>query len=768
MSLFRIQEENQVLTDKRKSVSRTIVTNSLPVFLSIVLFILLIFLIILPFIKEALLNQKKDAVRKMVESAYSLVDKAYEEYLSGESTEEESQEKILSILNALRYDEGMRNYFWINTIEEGDVSLLIMHPYRQDLVGSNVLYLQDPYGVYLFRDMIGLVEVEGEGYLSYHWQYMDDIRRIEPKLSFIKLFQPWNWIIGTGLYLDDINREINQITGDITRYILLVLFLIILLLAYNSYRTMITEREKNTARKKLYDSQRYLSSLFDLLPLALFSCDERWAVQNCNVRALSLLNESRESILESPLYALIPETKTITDRIDLQPERGGEEHFEKFGICVDGRDLIVNITVIAVQLENVPEFVILIDDVSTQVQREKQLIQAQKMETVGTLVGGIAHDFNNILGGIIGASSLIGNKCDHFESLTGDELRSYLSLIDEAGSRAADMVQQLLSLSRKQETQFSARDLNVCLRDTHKICSNSFNKCIEIHLRTWDSPAMAMINFTMIEQVLLNLCINASHAMTIMREEPEAAGGTLTLQLDKVVFDDDYHRYNPEAGENEYWCIVVQDTGIGIEKKNLTRIFEPFFSTKDKDHGSGLGLSMAYNIIRQHKGFIDVNSETGQGTAVKVFLPVLDAETEHKPDDLKDGPPVEGRGTVLVVDDDDIIRQLAVEILKNCGYNTLEAPDGEEGIRVFRENKDRIDLIYLDMIMPRKSGEQVFRAVRKIDRSVRILLSSGFKKDEKVKGLLDQGVDGFLQKPFSAYELSRQVHELLTRDPENG
>lgn len=751
------------MTDKRRNVRNTIVSNSLPVFLSIVLFILLIFLIILPFIKEALLNQKKDAVRKMVESAYSLVDKAHAEYLAGLSTEEASQDKVLSILNDLRYDERMRNYFWINTIEEGDVSLLIMHPYRQDLVGSNVMFLQDPYGIYLFRDMIGLVKEGGDGYISYHWQYMDDVQRIEPKLSYIKLFKPWNWIIGTGLYLDDINREISQITSDITRYIFLVLFLIILLLAYNSYGTIKTEKEKKAAQKKLYDSQRYLSSLFDLLPLALFSCDDSWSVHDCNVRALSLLGKSRESILGSLLYALIPESKALVDHMGKQSNRGEDEQFEKLSINAGGKELIVHITVFAVHLEGFPEFVILIDDVSAQDLKEKQLIQAQKMEAVGTLVGGIAHDFNNILGGIVGASSLISYRCDSFETLTSDELRGYLSLIDEAGSRASDMVQQLLSLSRKQEAHFSAQDLNAALRNTYKICSNSFDKCIEIRFKTYETPAMAMVNLTMIEQVLLNLCINANHAMTIMREGAEPEGGTLTLRLDRVAIDEKSLRYNPEALEDEYWCVIVQDTGIGIEKRNLTKIFEPFFTTKDKDHGSGLGLSMVYNIIRQHKGFIDVYSETGQGTAVKVYLPVLSGEKERNSFDQRAEAPVKGRGTVLVIDDDRIIRQLAVEILENCGYTTLEAADGEEGIRVFRESEARIDLIYLDMIMPRKSGEQVFRAVRKIDGSVKILLSSGFKKDDKVNALMDEGVDGFLQKPFSAYELSRRVHDLLIR-----
>ena len=232
------------MPDKKIDIRKTIVINSLPALLSIVLFVLLIVFIILPFIRESLLNQKKDAVKKMIESAYSLVDRTYDAYLQGDLTEEDAQKKVLSILNDLRYDEGMNNYFWINTIEANHESLMIMHPYRTDLVGEDVTYLQDPYGVYVFKDMIGLVQEQGEGYTSYHWQYMDDAGRIEPKISFIKLFVPWNWIIGTGLYLDDINREINHITGEVSLYISAVLFLIILLLVYNSYATIRTERGK--------------------------------------------------------------------------------------------------------------------------------------------------------------------------------------------------------------------------------------------------------------------------------------------------------------------------------------------------------------------------------------------------------------------------------------------------------------------------------------------------------------------------------------------
>ncbi len=746
---------------KNIDIRKTILSNSLPVLLSIVLFILLIVFIILPFIRESLMNQKKDAVKKMVESAYSLVGRAYGEYLSGDLSEEDAQAKALSILNEIRYDEGMKNYFWINTIEANHESLMIMHPYRTDLVGEDVTYLQDPYGVYLFKDMIGLVQEQGEGYTSYHWQYMDDAGRIEPKISFIKLFVPWNWIIGTGLYLDDINREINQITDQITLYISAVLFFIILLLVYNSYVTMRTESDKQTALKKLYDSQRYLRTLFDLLPSALFSCDKDWTVRNCNARALSLLEKSADLVSDASLSSLIPEMDVITGEIDSQRSPIREELYEKRVIKVLDKEIVANITVFPVRLEHYPEYVVLIDDVSVQVQKENQLIQAQKMETVGNLVGGIAHDFNNILGGIIGASSMISSKCDNFESLREKELRVYLSLIDQAGERAADMVQQLLSLSRKQEPHFIPQDLNTLIRDVYKICSNSFDKCIEIRRRPFDGPAMAMANITMIEQVLLNLCINASHAMTLMRDDENQAGGILTMQLVRVSVDSYYRRQNPEAEEDEYWCIIVQDTGIGIEKKNLAKIFEPFFTTKDKNHGTGLGLSMVYNIIKQHRGFIDIYSEKGQGTAVKVYLPVLDTEKDDKLGELKDMALLQGSGTVLVIDDDEIIRGLAVDVLESCGYSTLEAADGEEGIRLFHENRERIDLIYLDVIMPKKSGVQVFYAIREMTDSVKILLSSGFKNDEKVNELMTKGVAGFLQKPFTAFELSRKVHDIL-------
>ena len=746
---------------KTYNVNKTIVSNSIPVFLSIILFILLISFIILPFIKEALLSQKKDAVKKMIESAYSIVDNAYIDFNSGILTEEEAQDKALSIVNDIRYDEGMKNYFWINTIEENHESLLIVHPYRKDLVGKNVLFLQDPFGVYIFRDMVDLVQEKDEGYVSYHWQYMDDSDRIEPKISFIKHYAPWNWIIGTGLYLDDINREINQITNNIRLYIVIVLAIIVILLIYNSYITIRTEKEKNTAQRRLYDSESYLHSLFELLPLALFSCDQNWAIRNCNARAGSLLERSSESLPGRTLYSLIPEIIIVTENTDFQSIRDHEKLFEKQTITVNERQIIANIKVFALQYENYPEYVILIDDVSIQVQKENQLIQAQKMETVGNLVGGIAHDFNNILGGIIGVTSLLLNKCENFESLTEDKLRKDLNLIDDAGNRAADMIQQLLSLVRKQDSLFIAEDLNLAIRNVYKICSNSFDKCIDIKSLPYETPAIAMVNSTMITQVLLNLCVNANHAMTIMRKDKKLSGGTLTLQITKGSMDKDCSQYNPEAAEGDYWCILVRDTGVGIEKENLVKIFEPFFTTKKKGQGTGLGLSMVYNIISQHRGLLDIQSEPGQGTVVKILLPVYQEET---PDDGSDSiveTLPEGRGTVLVIDDDEIIRQLCSDILKSCGYDILEAINGTEGIRVFRENKDCIDLIYLDLILPGKSGAQVLHSVRKMNSSVKILLSSGSKKNKQLKELMTEGADGFLQKPFTAYELSRKIHDLL-------
>jgi len=393
---------------------------------------------------------------------------------------------------------------------------------------------------------------------------------------------------------------------------------------------------------------------------------------------------------------------------------------------------------------------------------EEQLLQAQKMETIGTLAGGLAHDFNNVLGGIVSTLSILQFEVQNNRQIDPEKLKKWLNIMDKAGQRAVEMVQQLLTLSRKQDTQFYPMDLKTTLWNVQNIIKNTFDKSINIHMQVPPEKAMAKADATHMEQALLNLCVNAGHAMTIMRSAQEPQGGTLTISLDQVRADADFCKIRPEAKQIDYWRISVEDTGVGMTPQTIAKIFVPFFTTKEKGKGTGLGLSMVYNIVQQHSGFINIYSEEGQGTTFDVYIPVLHngeiRETQEKCFELP-----QGKGIILVVDDEEIMRQAAGAILKKCGYEVLTASDGLQALQIFGKRYQEIACVLLDLVMPQKSGEQVYLEMKKIDSRVKVIMTSGFKQDERVTFALAQGVNAFIQKPYTLEKLSEVIKEVFDR-----
>jgi len=246
-----------------------------------------------------------------------------------------------------------------------------------------------------------------------------------------------------------------------------------------------------------------------------------------------------------------------------------------------------------------------------------------------------------------------------------------------------------------------------------------------------------------------------------MRKKDEPMGGNLTVTISHFSPDSHFSSTHVEAIEKKYWLIRVEDTGVGIEPKNMTKIFDPFFTTKSISKGTGLGLAMAYNIIQQHKGFIEVHSQPGEGTSFDVFIPQLD-DKQYVSDKIKpDEKLIKGFGTVLLVDDEETLRHTTREILETIGYDVITAKDGREGVDVFKENNDQVKLVFMDMAMPNMSGKDAYIEMKKINPAVKVLLTSGFKFDQRVKEALALGVNGFIQKPFSMVDLSRRIHEII-------
>ncbi len=390
---------------------------------------------------------------------------------------------------------------------------------------------------------------------------------------------------------------------------------------------------------------------------------------------------------------------------------------------------------------------------------ESQLIQSQKMETIGTLVGGLAHDFNNLLGGIVGSLSLMKYNSKDIDE---DELLKFINIMETASGRATDLVKQLLAVASKQDLVMVPVDLNLAISHIVKISKNTFDKSVDIKYNFHSSPAVTNADPIQVEQVLLNLCINAYHAMTVMRDEEERQGGTISIDIRKIHADEDFIQTHPDAHASDYWIISIEDTGVGMSKKTIERIYEPFFTTKknSKIRGSGLGLTMVYNIIHDHGGFIDVYSEINTGSVFNVYLPVLEhAYTEKFAEIEKDI--IRSEGIILVIDDEELIRVTTRKMLQISGYTVILAENGEEGVQIFKQRYKEISAVILDMAMPKKSGRDSFFEMKKIDPELKVLLATGYRHDERSEEIIKSGVKGFIQKPYTVHELSEAIFKVI-------
>lgn len=380
---------------------------------------------------------------------------------------------------------------------------------------------------------------------------------------------------------------------------------------------------------------------------------------------------------------------------------------------------------------------------------EQQFIHAQKMEAIGTLAGGIAHDFNNVLTIILGSATALQTRLGKESTET-----TYVDQIISACHTAADITKDLLTFSRKQPLSLKPIEINSELMNLKKLLRRLVPENIEINIVTCKNPCNVLADRTQLRQVFFNLISNAKDAM------PE--GGSITIELYRVIVDDEFINRHGFGKRGEYALITFKDTGFGIEEAILPRIFEPFFTTKETGKGTGLGLATVYAIVKQHNGYITVQSKKGIGTTFYVYLPITDAEAETERNDLQYVTSLRGRGErILLVEDNGDIRRLVKEFLESSGYTVKEAKDGEEALFVLRE--DHFDVIITDLVMPKKSGKELYLEVRKRNKTARFILMSGYGSDLVPEVLLKDKYCDFVQKPISLDYLLKKVREVVDR-----
>ncbi|MBU4257948.1 MAG: response regulator, partial [Proteobacteria bacterium] len=361
--------------------------------------------------------------------------------------------------------------------------------------------------------------------------------------------------------------------------------------------------------------------------------------------------------------------------------------------------------------------------------------------------GGIAHDFNNLLMGIQGNISLmqmdIDSKHPFYERLDN---------IEKQIVRAASLTSHLLGYVREGRYEVRPIDLNQLIGEISSTFART-RKEISIHKKLAKNLSAIEVDPGQIEQVLLNLFMNAADAMSDR--------GDLIIETTNVTSGDMKEKlYDPKSGK--YVKLSVTDTGIGMDKKTAERIFEPFFTTKESGQGTGLGLSSSYGIIKGYGGYIDVESKKGKGATFRIYIPA--SEKEVRKVDIASEEIIKGTGTVLLVDDEKVVLEVGQELLEAMGYRALTASGGKEAVEVFRKNRDEIDMVLLDMIMPTMGGGEVFDIIKEINPKVKVLLSSGYSIDGRANEILSRGCDGFIQKPFGVRELSMKIKEILSKE----
>jgi PAS domain S-box-containing protein len=390
-------------------------------------------------------------------------------------------------------------------------------------------------------------------------------------------------------------------------------------------------------------------------------------------------------------------------------------------------------------------------DITEHRKLEAQLLHAQKMEAIGQLTGGIAHEFNNILQAIMSIGSLMQMKIKE-----DDPLREYVVDLLASADRAANLTQSLLAFGRKQPIYTMPVDINDIVKKTIKFISMVIGEDIEVKTDLSDEELTVMADSRQIEQVLMNLITNARDAM------PE--GGELIIQTSVADMDEEYIRVHGYGKEGIYALISVTDTGIGMDEITKGKIFDPFFTTKEVGKGTGLGLAIVYGIIKQHNGYINVYSEPKRGTTFRIYLPLTEAikeEAVHAKEE--EAKKIEGTETVLIAEDEGHVRKFTKETLERFGYKVIEAADGDEAIEKFKENEDKIQLLILDVVMPKRSGREVYYEISKIRPDIKVIFVSGYPADViHEKGVLEESFN-FVPKPIPPTRLLELIREVLNK-----
>ncbi len=530
-------------------------------------------------------------------------------------------------------------------------------------------------------------------------------------------------------------------------------------LAYQNLQKSFFIHEHKKAENALRESEELFRNMFNVTNDAIFLHEADGSIVDVNDSALKLFQLTKEEFFNcSILDDLSAPSVTSEDleRVLTAANNGENNEFEWVSKRPkDGSLFPTLVNLKKFKHRNGYLLLAIVRDMTeskrseeTRAKLEEQLRQSQKMDAIGQLAGGVAHDFNNMLGGIIGAAEVLK------EFLPADEAAHKLHhVILEAADNAAALTNKLLVFARHQASISTSVNLHTIIHETIDILKRTLDKKIKITDNLLAECDVIIGDASQLQSSLINLAINSSHAM------PD--GGELLISTSTIELDDLYCQSSQfDLTPGEYVEIDIRDTGSGIPAEIVPRIFEPFFTTKEVGKGTGLGLAAVYGTVRQHSGSISVYSEVGEGTCFHVLLPVdrTHLETKTTAQEI-----ISGEGNILVVDDESVMRITAEAILDYLGYTVTTVASAREAIDIFRESPDKFDLVILDMIMPEMNGKECYYALRQLKPDVKVLISSGFTREEDIGKLKEEGLAGFIRKPFRTVMLSKLVDNLISK-----
>jgi PAS domain S-box-containing protein len=723
------------------------------------------------------------------------------EYL--DDVEQDIQQEVLDRIGKIRF--GKDGYIFVVSYD----GVTMMNGTQPELIGKNIWDMTDPNGVKVIQEERRAAEKAEGDFIQYHWE-KPSTKEVRPKISFVKGFPQWRWMVGAGIYVDDIEPVIagmdaatkKEMRQDLygLAFTLAAILLTALLICFRlshyfkrqidvflnffkeaetggrliateqvflsefhilgqSANRMLNERRK--AEDDLRQSEEQFKAMFETASIGMAQTDPKsgqWL--RVNQRMCETTGYSGEELLAMRIYEITHPEDRARDWEAFQNIISGKSkdyRLEKRYIRKDGTTVWVNVNMTIIRdADGQPlRTMATIEDITERKRAEEenaklhgQLLQSQKMESIGRLAGGVAHDFNNMLGVILGHVEMAMDDVD-----PGRPLYATLQEIRKAAERSSDLTRQLLAFARKQTVSPRVLDLNDTVAGMLKMLQRLIGEDIHPAWLPGANLWSVKIDPSQIAQVLANLSVNARDAIEGV--------GKLTIETENAILDETYCAEHAGSVPGEYVMLAVSDDGCGMDKETLSRLFEPFFTTKGVGKGTGLGLATVYGIVKQNNGFIDVYSEPGHGTIFKIYLPRHKGKAGRLQKEVPGEPVATGHETILLVEDEPAVLNMTAIMLREQGYTVLATGMPGEALRLAEEHPGQIHMLITDVVMPEMNGRDLAKNILAFYPGLKRLFMSGYTANVIAHhGVLDEGVH-FIQKPFSINTLARKVREVL-------